>query len=77
VWFLRNSNSTGIADQPPIGYGDPGDQPVPGDWDGNGTTTLGVYRNGFWFLRNSIGGGVADLPPFLFGGPGTVPGAWR
>lgn len=76
VIFLKNSNSTGIADIA-LNYGVPGDQPVVGDWDGNGTTTIGVYRNGSFYLRNSNTVGFANLV-FAFGQPGDQPiaGDW-
>jgi len=32
--------------------GQPGDQPVLGDWDGDGKDTIGIYRNGHWLLTN-------------------------
>ena len=27
-----------------------GDIPVVGDWNGSGTTKIGVFRNGVWYL---------------------------
>ena len=41
--YLKNSNTTGFADIA-INYGLGGDYPVVGDWDGNGTATIGIYR---------------------------------
>ena len=76
VIFLKNSNTTGIADVA-LNYGNPGDYPVVGDWDGDGDTTIGIYRNGAFYLRNSNTTGVADLV-FAFGLPGDQPvaGDW-
>ncbi len=31
-------------------YGVPGDQPVTGDWNGDGIATIGLYRAGVWHL---------------------------
>jgi protocatechuate 3,4-dioxygenase beta subunit len=31
-------------------YGSPGDQPVAGDWNGDGVSTVGVFRDGTWYL---------------------------
>ena len=55
-------------------YGNPGDVPFVGDWDCNGTSTPGLYRqsDGFAYLRNSNTQGAADLT-FFFGNPGDVP----
>jgi 6-phosphogluconolactonase (cycloisomerase 2 family) len=74
--YLRNSNSTGIADNE-FFYGQAGDIPVTGDWDGNGTDTVGIYRDGTFFLRNSNTAGFADVQ-FPFGAPGDIPvvGDW-
>ena len=37
-----------------FGYGGTTDLPITGDWDGNGTFTPGVVRNGSrWYLRNA------------------------
>ncbi len=74
--YLKNSNTTGFADIQ-INYGVGGDYPVVGDWDGNGTATIGIYRNGSFYLRNSNTIGFADLV-FAFGAPGDQPvaGDW-
>jgi hypothetical protein len=40
-------------------FGSPGDIPVTGDWDGNGTTEVGVYRQGTWYL-DANGNGAWD-----------------
>ncbi len=75
--YLKNSNTTGFADVA-INYGLPGDYPVVGDWDGNGTVTIGIYRNGSFYLRNSNTIGFADIV-FPFGLPGDQPvaGDWN
>jgi hypothetical protein len=55
-------------------YGNPGDFPIYGDWDGDGVETPGLYRqsDGFVYLRNANTEGVADIK-FFFGDPGDVP----
>ena len=55
-------------------YGNPGDYPIIGDWDCNGTDTPGLYRqsDGYVYLRNSNTQGNADIR-FFFGNPGDVP----
>ena len=75
--YLKNANTTGFADIA-INYGLGGDYPVTGDWDGNGTATIGIYRNGSFYLRNSNTLGFADLV-FAFGTPGDQPiaGDWN
>jgi PKD repeat protein/FtsP/CotA-like multicopper oxidase with cupredoxin domain len=60
VWYLRNSNTNGIADLA-FTYGQSGDIPIDGKWTGIGNDTVGVYRNGVFYLRNSNTGGIADL----------------
>jgi hypothetical protein len=42
-------------------YGNPGDVPLVGDWNGNGTDSPGVFRNGVFYLRNSNSAGAAHL----------------
>ncbi|MCH8132985.1 MAG: hypothetical protein IIA30_10600, partial [Myxococcales bacterium] len=55
-------------------YGNPGDIPFLGDWNGDGIDTPGLYRqsDGYVYLRNSNTQGVADLD-FFFGNPGDMP----
>jgi hypothetical protein len=75
--YLKNSNVSGFADAA-LNYGLPGDYPVVGDWDGNGTVTIGIYRNGTFYLRNSNTIGFAEIV-FPFGSPGDQPiaGDWN
>ncbi len=75
--YLKNSNDTGIADIA-LNYGLPGDYPVVGDWDGNGTVTIGVYRNATFYLRNENTIGFATIV-FDFGQSGDQPiaGDWN
>src|SRR5207237_6159261 len=77
TWYLRDSTTSGAADHV-FQYGDPGDIPVFGDWDRNGTRTPGVFRSGVWYLRNSNTTGVADVV-LTFGDPGDTPitGDWN
>jgi len=55
----------------------PGDQPVTGDWDGDGDDTIGVYRGNNFFLRNDNSNGFADSI-FALGNLGDMPiaGNW-
>lgn len=60
-------------------YGNPGDIPVTGDWDGDGTDTPGLRRpsDGFVYLRNNNSRGFADIS-YFYGDPGDLPvaGDW-
>jgi hypothetical protein len=75
TWYLRNS--TGAVTN--FFYGNPGDLPISGDWDGDGDATPGLYRqsDGFFYSRNSNTTGVADAECFA-GDPSDVPvaGDW-
>jgi hypothetical protein len=70
TWYLRNSLTAGYADWT-FGYGDPllttghadrNWKPIVGDWDGNGTDTIGFFdpATSTWYLRNSLTAGYAD-----------------
>lgn len=70
IWRLR-SDEGHIAT---FYFGNPGDAPVVGDWNCDGTDTPGLYRrsDGYAYLRNSNTQGTADVR-FFFGNPQDVP----
>jgi len=70
VWHLRTRG----GDPASFYFGNPGDLPIMGDWDCDGTDTPGLYRqaDGFVYLRNSNTQGIANTR-FFFGNPGDVP----
>jgi hypothetical protein len=78
TWLLRNSNSSGSPDLT-FTFGITGDVPVAGDWDGDGTDTVGVFRPSTqtWLLRNSNSTGAANVS-FAFGTSTSIPvaGDW-
>jgi hypothetical protein len=41
-------------------YGQPGDVPIAGDWDGDGVDTFGVYRAGVFYLSNTMAAPAAE-----------------
>ena len=61
-------------------YGEAGDIPLFGDWNGDGVRTPGVYRpsNGWFYLKNSFGPGPGDIN-FYYGNIGDKPivGDWN
>ena len=61
-------------------FGNPGDVPFVGDWNGDSTDTPGLRRpsDGFVYLRNTNSTGVANVS-FFYGNPGDVPfaGDWN
>ncbi len=67
-----NGGSLGAAEYS-FFFGNPGDQPFVGDFDGNEVDTVGLYRtsSGFAYFRNTNSQGVADYS-FFYGNPGDV-----
>ena len=49
-WLLRFTNTAGPASLTLTFGGQAGDQPVAGDWDGDGRTDVGIFRNGQFIL---------------------------
>ena len=74
----ENDGGLGAADFSFV-FGNPGDKPVIGDWDGDGIDEVGLHREstGFFYWRNTLDTGVADGEIF-FGDPGDrfVAGDW-
>jgi len=42
-----------------IHWGQAGDVPVPGDYDGDGRNDTAVFREGTWFVNRSTAGSIA------------------
>src|SRR5262245_30461924 len=56
LWFIKRSSDGGTT---VVQWGGLlQDIPVPGDYDGDGKTDPGRYRDGTWFIRRSFDGGV-------------------
>jgi hypothetical protein len=56
-------------------FGQAGDRPVVGDWDGDGVTTVGVYRAGTFYLTNTPFGDTAEIVLPLYTPPADDPTA--
>jgi hypothetical protein len=73
TWLQRSSSTSGPATSV-FRYGRDDDFPVMGDWNGDGSETVGVARSTpaapnrlVWYLRNSNSAGNATTTPFPFG----------
>jgi len=73
-----NDGGLGAADYSFL-FGNPGDKPFVGDFNGDGVDTVGLHREstGLVYFRNSNKTGVADSQ-FIYGDPGDmlVAGDW-
>lgn len=83
TFYLRNSNTSGPADimvTMPTWIGTASAYPVTGDWDGDGTDTVGIYdqATGVFSLYDSNSSGAPMTHQFVLGNPGDVPfsGRW-
>jgi len=79
AWYMRNSYTTGGGDSCVV-FGQSGDIAVTGDWNRDGSSTIGIFRpsEGRWYLTNNNASGVAE-GVFRFGSPGDIPvvGDWN
>lgn len=85
--FILDYNGDGVFDAGDkvfnLGIGQqPGDVPVAGDWNGSGTTKVGLFRDGFFWILDTNGDEKFDTgdQSFAFGGvAGDVPvvGDWN
>ena len=66
-----NNGGLGAADFSFL-FGNPGDKPFVGDFDGDGIDEVGLHREstGFVYYRNTLTTGIASNE-FFFGNPGT------
>ena len=75
----ENDGGLGAADYDYY-FGNPGDKPFVGDFNGNGTDTVGLHREstGLVYFRNSNTQGIAEFE-FYFGDPGDrlIAGDWN
>ena len=84
IWALdANGNFTWDGTPPDIccGWGEPGDVPVCGDWNGDGYDEIGIYRDGIWALDyngNARWDGATTDKVYGFGDAGDIPvvGDW-
>ena len=67
---LSNTNTTNLAPATSFTFGDPRGFPVAGDFNGDHTDDVAVYRAGQWAVRLSTG---ATPAPFAFGPGGSWP----
>jgi hypothetical protein len=81
-WFLTNGPNTNNTTAPvdlQFGFGQNGDLPIAGDWNGDGFDTPGIFRSGIsQFLLSNGFQSTIDITPFVFGSVGTKPvtGDW-
>ena len=85
--FILDSNGNGVFDSGDAVYNlgvgtQPADLPVVGDWNGDGRTKVGLFRQGFFWILDYNGDGVFEQgtdKTYAFGGvAGDVPvvGDW-
>ncbi|WP_087508520.1 hypothetical protein [Cellulomonas iranensis] len=77
TWYLNDQNDSSAPDRIFL-YGEPGDVPVVGDWNGDGIDTIGVRRGGVWYLNDQNDSSEPEYV-FLYGEPYQVPvvGDWN
>lgn len=85
-WLLTNGiNGANVSGSFPTAnftftFGQNGDIPIVGDWDGNGIDGVGFFRTGNSSFNLSNGfQGTIDIKPFIFGSLGSKPlaGDWN
>jgi SpoIID/LytB domain protein len=71
------SGNAGGATAVSVPFGQAGDTPLACDWNGDGASTLGIFRRGIFYVTDVPGGGIAETV-FAFGQAGDQPvcGDW-
>lgn len=61
-WRLTNHHTNPVTNYYNPVYGQNGDIPVAGDWDGDGCDSIGVFRpsEAKWYLNNNLDSGPSD-----------------
>jgi SpoIID/LytB domain protein len=74
--YLASGNVAG-ATAAAVPFGQAGDIPLACDWNGDGVSTLGIFRRGTFYVTDVAGGGIAQTV-FAFGQAGDQPvcGDW-
>lgn len=77
LFALRYANTAGNS-QEEFAFGQQGDLPMVGDWDGDGVDTVGVYREGTFYLLSKHQPQPELAHQFAFGQAGDLPvaGDW-
>lgn len=77
VWSLNDQND-GSAPERSFLFGEPGDVPLVGDWNGDGIDTVGVWRSGYWYLNDQNDNSVSEHV-IVYGNADDVPvvGDWN
>ena len=78
-WRLRNTADAGAPDYS-FNYTSPGPSPYPvvGDWNADGTDTIG-FKAGTWWYTSDVPVSaviVGTAPGFVFGGANDLPVVW-
>jgi surface antigen len=77
-WSLSNTKAEAPAEPVSVAFGEAGDVPVAGNWDGKGSDSVGVFRDGLWLLSNATPGTPGRTIEVTFGQAGDLPvvGDW-
>jgi len=81
VWYYEDGEFRNVVGDHMLDFGEDGDIPVVGDWDGNGLDGVGIFRrsNSTFYLSNSTTTGIVDIviPSFALPGDQPVVGDWN
>jgi hypothetical protein len=78
-WAVQTSSTGYVLTIWRAGFGGPGHQPIPADFDGDGLTDIAVYQTetGLWtILRSDTGNTLAFAVPYGGAGYTPVAGDW-
>lgn len=80
-WYYEDGKFRDVFGDEILAFGEDGDIPIVGDWDGNGLDGVGVFRrsNSTFYLSNSTSTGSVDIviPSYAISGDQPVAGDWN